>query len=149
MLHLYPSPQTAPLRAMHHTPIHYGSFLSRSCHHCPPRTTLPRRGTPLPACGHDSHNDAVYGWGKVHDGDSLDPCLLDIAACGGGRACVDEVVAPSGHTRVDVEAEPCLWCPRHKSSLARPQQWSGWARGGGTRWCQIEAAEELKKAPMI
>jgi hypothetical protein len=122
-LHLCHHPRQRHQRAMHHTRIHYGSFSSPSWHRCPPRTMWPPRGTPdTPAAlqPRQTQRRSVRTRRGPWLSDAPDPCLLDIAACGGSRAGVDEAVAPGGHARVDVEAKP-----RHKSSSARPRRWSG------------------------
>lgn len=72
-----------------------------------------------------SHEDAVHRQGEVHDGDGPDPRLLHLAPRGGRRGAtgVQEAVAPRGHARVDVEAEPGLRRPEpaHGARAGEPR----------------------------
>lgn len=72
-----------------------------------------------------SHDDAVHGQGEVHDGDGPEPRLLDLTPRGGrcGAAGVQKAVAPSGHARIDVEAEPALRRPEpaHGARAGEPR----------------------------
>lgn len=86
--------------------------------------------------GHDgSHDDAVHGQGEIHDGDGPEPSLLDVAPRGGrrGAAGVQEAVAPRGHARVDVEAEPALRRPEPAHGARAGEPGLGDEVGAGRR----------------
>ena len=80
------------------------------------------------------HDDAVHGQGEVHDGDGPEPGLLDLAPRGGWRSAagVQEAVAPRGHARVDVEAEPGLRRPEPAHSARPGEPRLGDEVGGGS-----------------